>query len=147
MILRNEFYAGRCLDCRTWKWYNWFVFCGDLQKSKSNSNIFSLSSGKKIDKYHIKNKTPHVTHLNMKMNNIRSEKNIATLSIVLSMTNNWRRRFGINRTSLRIRSNRNVRSTDNPELPLDPPSPPTQTWHNSTALETEAEKNEEENLC
>ena len=60
----------------------------------------------------------------MKMNKIRSEKKIATLSIVLSMTNNWRRRFGMNRTNFRIRSNRNVLSTDNPEL-LDP-SPPTQ---------------------
>jgi hypothetical protein len=75
----------------------------------------------------------------MKMNRISSEKNIATLSIVRSMTNNCRRRFGMKRTNLRIRNNRNVLSTDKPELPL--PSPPTQAWHNSTALKRDEKKN------
>lgn len=42
---------------------------------------------------------------------------MATLSIVRSITNSWRRRFGINRTNFRIRNKRNVRNTLNPELP------------------------------
>lgn len=65
----------------------------------------------------------HATHLNMKMNRMSSEKKIATLSIVRSMTKSCRRRFGMNRTSLRIRSSRKVLSTDSPEFPLAP-SPP-----------------------
>lgn len=46
-----------------------------------------------------------------------NEKNIATLSIVRNMTNSCRRKFGINRTSFKIRNSRNVRKTLNPELP------------------------------
>lgn len=46
-----------------------------------------------------------------------NEKNIATLSIVRNMTNNCRRRFGINLTNFKIRNSRNVRNTLNPELP------------------------------
>lgn len=92
----------------------------------------------------------HRTYLNMKMNKIRSEKNIATLSIVRSITNSCRRRFGMKRTSLRIRSSLKVLKTDNPELPLDP-SPPMQAWHNSTALKrSESGKKRERkkrNLC
>ncbi|CRK92627.1 CLUMA_CG006184, isoform A [Clunio marinus] len=67
------------------------------------------------------------------MNKINNEKNIATLSIVRNMTNNCLRRLGMNRTNLRILSNRNVLKTDKPELPLAP-SPPINAWHNSTAL-------------
>lgn len=80
----------------------------------------------------------HTTHLNMKMNRIRSEKNIATLSIVRSITNNCRRRFGMKRTNLRIRNSRKVLRTDSPEL-LDP-SPPMNDWHNSTALKSKTNK-------
>lgn len=57
------------------------------------------------------------------MNKTRREKNTATLSIVRSITNSWRRRLGINRTNLRIRSNRNVRNTDSPEPPPPVPLP------------------------
>lgn len=57
------------------------------------------------------------------MNKTKSEKNTATLSIVLSMTNNCRLKFGMNRTSFSIRSNLNVRSTLNPELVSLPPIP------------------------
>lgn len=67
------------------------------------------------------------------MNSIRSEKKIATLSIVRSITNSCLLRFGINRTNFKILSRRKVRSTDNPELPLAP-SPSTQAWQSSTAL-------------
>ncbi len=50
------------------------------------------------------------------MKRISREKNVATLSIVFSMTTNCLLKAGIKRTSLRIRNNRNVRST---ETPLD----------------------------
>lgn len=62
-----------------------------------------------------------ITYLNMKMNSISSEKKIATLSIVLNITNSWRRRFGMNLTNFSIRRSRNVRRTLRPELPW--PSP------------------------
>lgn len=62
-----------------------------------------------------------LTYLNIKMNKISNEKNMATLSIVRSMTNNCLRRFGMNRTNLSILSSRNVLSTDKPEL-FDAPS-------------------------
>lgn len=56
------------------------------------------------------------------MNKINSEKNTATLSIVLNMTNNCLLKFGMKRTSFNIRNNRKVRRTDRPELPaLSPP--------------------------
>lgn len=67
----------------------------------------------------------------MKINKINNEKKIATLSIVRSITNSWRLKFGINRTSFRIRNRRNVRSTDSPELAAPPPK---NSWHNSTTL-------------
>lgn len=47
---------------------------------------------------------------------MRREKNMATLSIVRSMTKSCRRSWGMKRTSLRMRSSRKVRSTDRPEL-------------------------------
>lgn len=53
----------------------------------------------------------------MKINKINKEKNTATLSIVRSMTNNCLRRFGINRTSLRILKSLKVRKTLKPEPP------------------------------
>lgn len=62
------------------------------------------------------------TYLNININRISNEKNIATLSIVRNMTNNCLRRFGMNRTNLRIRNKRNVRRTLNPELPSLTPS-------------------------
>lgn len=74
-----------------------------------------------------------LTHLKMKMKSIRSEKKIATLSIVRSITNSCLLRFGINRTNFKILSRRKVRSTDNPELPLVP-SPSIHAWQSSTAL-------------
>lgn len=46
------------------------------------------------------------------MNKISREKNVATLSIVLSITINCLRSAGMNRISLRIRRRRKVRSTD-----------------------------------
>lgn len=67
----------------------------------------------------------------MNMNRMRSEKNIATLSIVRSITNNWRLRFGIKRTNFKIRNKRNVRKTLRPELPS--PSP-RNCWPNSKTL-------------
>lgn len=75
-----------------------------------------------------------LTHLKMNMNKMSSEKNIATLSIVRSITNNWRLRFGIKRTSFRIRNKRNVRKTLRPELPS--PSPKN-CWPNSKTLSNE----------
>lgn len=48
------------------------------------------------------------------MNKQRREKNVATLSIVLSITISCLLKAGIKRTNLRIRSNRNVRNTDTP---------------------------------
>lgn len=42
------------------------------------------------------------------MNKMSNEKNIATLSIVRNMTNSCRRKFGINRTNLRILNSRKV---------------------------------------
>lgn len=72
----------------------------------------------------------------MNMNKIRSEKKIATLSIVLNITNSCLRKFGMNRTNLRILKSRKVRSTLNPEL-LCWPSPATlpNDWQSSTALQ------------
>jgi hypothetical protein len=67
----------------------------------------------------------------MNMKRMRSEKKTATLSIVLNITNSWRRRFGMNRTNLRIRSSRKVRRTLRPELPS--PSP-RYVWHISITL-------------
>lgn len=96
------------------------------------SSLWPLKSIKPIE---IKEKSfmAAETYLKMKMKRIKREKKIATLSMVRSMTKSCRRRFGMNRTSLRIRSKRKVRKTDSPELPLAP-SPPTNAWHNSTAL-------------
>ena len=74
------------------------------------------------------------THLNIKMKRINNEKNIATLSIVRNMTKSCRRRFGINRTNLSIRSRRNVLNTDSPEFPEFEAPSLTKAWHNSTAL-------------
>ena len=58
---------------------------------------------------------------------------MATWSIVRSMTNNCRLRFGIKRTNLRMRRSRNVRKTDNPDLFIVP-SARMNAWHSSTAL-------------
>ncbi len=52
------------------------------------------------------------SYLNMKMKRTRREKNVATLSIVFSMITSWRRRAGMKRMSLRMRSRRNVRRTE-----------------------------------
>ena len=57
------------------------------------------------------------TYLNMNMKRAKREKNVATLSIVFSMTSSWRLSAGMKRTSLRIRINRNVLSTDSPPPP------------------------------
>lgn len=51
------------------------------------------------------------------MKSTRREKNTATLSIVRSITNNCRLKFGMNRTSFKILSKRNVRKTLKPEFP------------------------------
>lgn len=51
------------------------------------------------------------------MNRTSNEKKTATLSMVRSMTNSCRRKFGINRTSFNMRKSRNVRNTDSPEFP------------------------------
>lgn len=61
-------------------------------------------------------KKTDLLYLNMKMNNISNEKNTATLSIVLNITNSCRRKFGMKRTNFRILSNRKVRNTLKPEL-------------------------------
>ena len=50
----------------------------------------------------------------MKINKQRSEKNVATLSIVLSITISCLRSAGINLTNLRIRNKRKVLSTLTP---------------------------------
>ena len=71
------------------------------------------------------------TYLKMKMNRISNEKKMATLSIVRSITNSWRRKFGINLTNLRILSRRNVRRTLRPEFPSRSPK---NDWHNSIML-------------
>ena len=60
------------------------------------------------------------TYLKMKINKISNEKNMATLSIVRSMTNNCRLKFGMNRTNFNMRSNRTVLSTDKPEFVAAP---------------------------
>lgn len=93
------------------------------RKSLKNSTIFKNLKG-----YHF---TLFDIYLNMKMNSIRSEKNIATLSIVRSITNNWRRRLGIKRTSFRIRKRRKVLRTESPESPW---LAPVYFWHSSIAL-------------
>ena len=72
------------------------------------------------------------THLKMKMNKMRSAKNTATLSTVLSMMTSCLRKAGMKRTSFRIRRSRNVLNTDNP-LPL--------LWQSSTRLAGEEDKN------
>lgn len=74
------------------------------------------------------------TYLNIKMNSTNREKNTATLSMVRSMTNSWRRRFGRKRTSFRIRKRRKVRNTLRPELPL---RSSTNAWKISTTLDNE----------
>lgn len=76
-------------------------------------------------------KSSILTYLNININRISNEKNIATLSIVRNMTNSCRRKFGINRTSFRIRNRRNVRKTLNPELPSLMPK---NCWPNSNTL-------------
>lgn len=77
-----------------------------------------------------------VDYLKMKMNKIRSEKKTATLSIVLSMTKSWRRRLGMKRTSLKIRSKRKVRKTLSPEPEL-PSYPAVNDCPSSTILKQE----------
>ena len=57
------------------------------------------------------------TYLNIKMKSSRRRKKLATLSNVRSKTTNCLLKAGMNRTSLRIRNNRNVRNTDNPVVP------------------------------
>lgn len=57
------------------------------------------------------------------MNRMRSEKKVATLSIVLSMTRSCRLRAGINRTNFKIRNKRNVRNTETPLGPVDTDPP------------------------
>lgn len=79
----------------------------------------------------IENPGANSSYLNMNMKRMSSEKKTATLSIVLSITNSWRRRFGMNRTNLRIRNSRKVRRTLRPELPS--PSP-RYVWHISITL-------------
>lgn len=56
-------------------------------------------------------------YLNMKINNINNEKNIATLSMVLNITNNCLLRLGMNLTNFNIRRSRNVLKTESPESP------------------------------
>ena len=51
----------------------------------------------------------------MNINSIRSPKNTATLSIVLSITTSCLLKLGKNRTSFKILSSLNVLSTDNPD--------------------------------
>jgi hypothetical protein len=50
----------------------------------------------------------------MNMNKIKSEKNVATLSMVRSITINWRLSAGMKRTILRMRNKRKVRRTETP---------------------------------
>jgi hypothetical protein len=50
----------------------------------------------------------------MKMNKIKREKKVATLSMVRSITISWRLSAGIKRTILSIRNKRNVRRTETP---------------------------------
>jgi len=64
-------------------------------------------------------------NLNIKIKRTSSAKNVGTLSSVLSMTLSWYWSAGRKRTSLRMRSSRNVRSTESP------PAPP---WISSTKL-------------
>lgn len=67
------------------------------------------------------------------MKRTNNEKNTATLSIVRSITNSCLRRLGMNRTNFSIRSSRNVRNTDNPELLAKSLSCP-RLWASSNAL-------------
>lgn len=53
-------------------------------------------------------------YLNININKQRSEKNVATLSMVLSMTISCLRNAGMKRTSFSMRSKRNVLNTDTP---------------------------------
>lgn len=71
-------------------------------------------------------------YLKMKMNSTKREKNMATLSIVRSITNSCLRRFGIKRTSFKILNKRKVLSTLKPELPL---LSSIKDWHSSTTLD------------
>lgn len=84
------------------------------------------------------------SYLKMNINNIKSEKNMATLSIVRSITNSWRRKFGMNLTSLRIRNSLNVLSTLNPELPS---RSPINDWHSSIILKLKIKMNLIEWIC
>lgn len=72
------------------------------------------------------------TYLNMNINRMSNEKNIATLSMVRNITKSCRRRFGMNLTNFKIRNSRNVRSTLNPELPSLMPEK--NCWPNSNTL-------------
>lgn len=67
----------------------------------------------------------------MKIKSTRRAKKTATLSIVRSITTSWRRRFGMKRTSFKMRSSRKVRNTDRPELASPSPLRP---WNSSTRL-------------
>lgn len=60
------------------------------------------------------------TYLKIKINNIKSAKKTATLSIVLSIITSCLRRAGMKRTNFNIRNNRKVRNTDRPLLPPPP---------------------------
>lgn len=76
-----------------------------------------------------------MSYLNIKINNINKEKKTATLSMVRSITNNCRLRFGMNRTSFNILKSLKVLNTLKPEPPvLSPPSPCRNVWHNSIIL-------------
>lgn len=57
---------------------------------------------------------PPISHLNMKINNMRSMQKVATLSMVFISTTSWRRKAGMNLTSFSTLSSRNVLSTDRP---------------------------------
>lgn len=107
---------------------------GNKQQHDNDTKSITWYTEHKLKIYNcirIQNAGANSSYLNMNMKRMRSEKKTATLSIVLNITNSWRRRFGMNRTNLRIRSSRKVRRTLRPELPS--PSP-RYVWHISITL-------------
>lgn len=93
-----------------------FLISSEYQFLLCESSLCEMYSCK--FKYNIVYAQKHqIAYLNMKINNISNEKNIATLSMVLNITNSCLLRLGMNLTNFSIRKSRNVLKTESPESP------------------------------
>ena len=87
-----------------------------------NVSIYRKQTIRKVGNNHVCNNVRYneyrrhwISYLKINMKSIKRAKNTATLSIVRSMTTNWRLKFGKNLTNLRILKSLKVLNT---EIPL-----------------------------